>query len=274
MLQLHQGPQGAHRPHPADARQPARGHRRGVYAGDIVAGVGLQEHHDRRHAVRPRRTRSSSSAWSSPSRSSRSRSSPRPRPTRTSSARRSAALSDEDPTFQVRTDDETGQTIIAGMGELHLEVLVDRMMREFNVDAQRRQAPGRLPRDDHASRSRRSRSATSARPAAAASTATSSSRSSPPGPAAATSSSTRSPAASSPASTSPRSTPASRRRWRAASSPATRSSTSAPGSPTARTTTSTLARWRSRSPGSMAFKEAARQAKPGPARADHGASRS
>jgi elongation factor G len=45
------------------------------------------------------------------------------------------ALSDEDPTFQVRTDEETGQTIIGGMGELHLEVLVDRMMREFNVDA-------------------------------------------------------------------------------------------------------------------------------------------
>ena len=45
------------------------------------------------------------------------------------------SLSDEDPTFQVHTDDETGQTIIAGMGELHLEVLVDRMMREFGVDA-------------------------------------------------------------------------------------------------------------------------------------------
>jgi elongation factor G len=45
------------------------------------------------------------------------------------------SLSDEDPTFQVRTDDETGQTIIRGMGELHLEVLVDRMMREFNVEA-------------------------------------------------------------------------------------------------------------------------------------------
>ena len=44
-------------------------------------------------------------------------------------------LSDEDPTFQVRTDEETGQTIIAGMGELHLEVLVDRMRREFNVEA-------------------------------------------------------------------------------------------------------------------------------------------
>jgi elongation factor G len=44
-------------------------------------------------------------------------------------------LADEDPTFQVRTDEETGQTIIAGMGELHLEVLVDRMRREFRVDA-------------------------------------------------------------------------------------------------------------------------------------------
>ena len=45
------------------------------------------------------------------------------------------ALSEEDPTFQVRTDEETGQVIIAGMGELHLEVLVDRMLREFRVDA-------------------------------------------------------------------------------------------------------------------------------------------
>jgi elongation factor G len=44
-------------------------------------------------------------------------------------------LSEEDPTFQVRTDEETGQTIIAGMGELHLEVLVDRMRREFHVEA-------------------------------------------------------------------------------------------------------------------------------------------
>ena len=44
-------------------------------------------------------------------------------------------LSEEDPTFRVRTDDETGQTIIAGMGELHLEIIVDRMKREFNVEA-------------------------------------------------------------------------------------------------------------------------------------------
>jgi elongation factor G len=45
------------------------------------------------------------------------------------------ALSEEDPTFRVRTDEETNQTVISGMGELHLEVLVDRMLREFNVDA-------------------------------------------------------------------------------------------------------------------------------------------
>ena len=46
-----------------------------------------------------------------------------------------AKLADEDPTFQVRFNDETGQTLISGMGELHLEVLVDRLTREFNVGA-------------------------------------------------------------------------------------------------------------------------------------------
>jgi elongation factor G len=44
-------------------------------------------------------------------------------------------LAEEDPTFRVHTDAETGQTIISGMGELHLEIIVDRMMREFKVDA-------------------------------------------------------------------------------------------------------------------------------------------
>jgi elongation factor G len=46
-----------------------------------------------------------------------------------------SSLADEDPTFQVRFEEETGQTIISGMGELHLEVLVDRLTREFNVGA-------------------------------------------------------------------------------------------------------------------------------------------
>jgi len=46
-----------------------------------------------------------------------------------------AALAEEDPTFQVRTEEETAQTVISGMGELHLDVLVDRLRREFKVDA-------------------------------------------------------------------------------------------------------------------------------------------
>jgi elongation factor G len=46
-----------------------------------------------------------------------------------------AKLAEEDPTFRVRTDQDTGQTIIAGMGELHLEVIVDRLLREFKVEA-------------------------------------------------------------------------------------------------------------------------------------------
>ena len=64
-------------------------------------------------------------------------------------------LAEEDPTFRVRTDEETGQTIIAGMGELHLEIIVDRLLREFKVDANVGKPAGGLPRDDPPQRSRR-----------------------------------------------------------------------------------------------------------------------
>ena len=81
-------------------------------------------------------------------------------------------LSEEDPTFRVRTDEETGQTLISGMGELHLEIIVDRLQARVQRRRERRPAAGRLPRDGRRRRSRRSRASSSARPAAAASTAT------------------------------------------------------------------------------------------------------
>ena len=94
-----------------------------------------QGHPHRRHALRSRRSRSSWSAWSSPSRSSRSRSSRRPRPTRRRWASRSAKLAAEDPSFRVSTDHESGQTILKGMGELHLDIKVDILRRTYKVEA-------------------------------------------------------------------------------------------------------------------------------------------
>ena len=104
-------------------------------AGDIVALAGLKNTHHRRHPVGSRRSRSCWSAWNSPSRSSRSRSSRRPRVTRKRWARHWRGSPTEDPSFRVAVDHESGQTIIKGMGELHLEIIVDRMKREFKVDA-------------------------------------------------------------------------------------------------------------------------------------------
>ena len=62
----------------------------------------------------------------------------------------------EDPTFRVKTDEQTGQVVIAGMGELHLEIIVDRLRREFNVESSSRPAAGRLQGDaDSPGRGRR-----------------------------------------------------------------------------------------------------------------------
>ena len=82
-----------------------------------------------------------------------------------------AKLTQEDPTFKVHTDPDTGQTLISGMGELHLEILVDRMVREFNVARQCGPPPGGLSRD-HPGRRRRRKGSTCGRRAAAANMAT------------------------------------------------------------------------------------------------------
>ena len=131
-LQLEQGQKGAGGPDPPDARQPPRGHHQ-VFSGDIAAAVGLKGP--------PPATRFATRATHHPGidripgarhlGGHRAEDEGRSGPLSDSLMK----LSDEDPTFRVRTDEETGQTIIAGMGELHLEIIVDRLLREFKVDA-------------------------------------------------------------------------------------------------------------------------------------------
>ena len=104
------------------------------YAGDIVAGVGLKQ-------------TSTGDTLSAPDAPAILETIEFPEPviavaiepkTKADQEKLSASLArlaEEDPTFQVESDEETGQTLIHGMGELHLEVIVDRLLREFNVDA-------------------------------------------------------------------------------------------------------------------------------------------
>ena len=134
-------------------------------------------------------------------------------------------LAEEDPTFRVSTDEESSQTRIAGMGELHLEVLVDRMLREFKVQANVGR-PQVSYREAIRVPCRRPRAASCARPAARASTATRSSAWSRSSVAPASSRSRRSSAGPSRASSGVPSSRALGRRSPAASSPDTRSSTS------------------------------------------------
>ena len=110
---------------------------------------------------------------------------------------RAATLAQEDPSFRVRTDEESGQTIISGMGELHLEIIVDRMKREFGVEANVGK-PQVAYRETIRKTVEKPKASSSSSRAAAASTATSCSRSSRSRRARASSSSTRSRAASVP----------------------------------------------------------------------------
>jgi elongation factor G len=105
-----------------------------VYAGDIAAGVGLKQ-------------TSTGDTLSAPDAPIKLENITFPDPvvhvsiepkTKADQEKMAVALgrlAEEDPTFRIRTDEETGQTVISGMGELHLEVIVDRMKREFNVEA-------------------------------------------------------------------------------------------------------------------------------------------
>jgi elongation factor G len=105
-----------------------------VYAGDIAAAVGIKQVVTGDTLAAPDRPiRLESMTFDDPVISVAIE----PK-TKTDQEKMSVALgrlAEEDPTFQVRTNEETGQTEISGMGELHLEVLVDRMLREFKVDA-------------------------------------------------------------------------------------------------------------------------------------------
>ena len=104
------------------------------YAGDIVALVGLKDVNtgdticDIRHPIRYE-----SITFPEPVLSIAIE--PKTKADQEKLGRSLGRLTEEDPTFRVETDPETGQTIISGMGELHLEIIVDRLMREFGVDA-------------------------------------------------------------------------------------------------------------------------------------------
>ena len=232
-----------------------------AYAGDIVAGLGLKQP--------PPATRSASAAhpivlerMEFPEPVISVAIEPKTKNDQDKLGKALGSLSDEDPTFQVHTDDETGQTIISGMGELHLEVLVDRMMREFGVDANVgkpqvayretitvpvekveeryvRQTGGRGQYGARGDRARAHRPRRRLRVRRRDQRRRHPARVHPGG-------RRRHPGGD-----------GGRRRRRA-----TRSSTCAPASPTARTTTSTRSEMAFKIAGSMALKEAAKKAKP------------
>jgi hypothetical protein len=174
-LQRDEGQARAHRPPAADARQQARGDP-GVRAGDIAAAIGLKD------------TRTGDTlcdedkpiileAMKFPTPVIDVAVEPKTKADQDKLGIALRSCSEEDPTFRVRTDAETSQTIISGMGELHLEIIVDRMKREFKVEANvgRRRSPTARR---SSKRRRRSRASSSGSRAARASTATWSSNSS------------------------------------------------------------------------------------------------
>ncbi len=106
-----------------------------VYAGDIAAAVGLKQREHRRHAVRREEARRARvDGLPGAGHLARDRAEDQERPGKAGRRPRQKLMA-EDPTFRVKTDEQTGQVVIAGMGELHLEIIVDRLKREFSVEA-------------------------------------------------------------------------------------------------------------------------------------------
>ena len=127
------GKQGARRPHPADARQQAR-RDQGSARRRHRRGRRPEGRHHRRHAVRiGQHHHPGEHEFPEPVISMAIE--PKTKADQEKMGIALGRLAQEDPSFRVRTDEESGQTIIAGMGELHLEIIVDRMKREFNVEA-------------------------------------------------------------------------------------------------------------------------------------------
>ena len=134
ILNATKGQQGARRPHPPDARQPARGARRDRRGRDR-GRRGPQADHHRRDAVSADELPVLLEAIEFPEPVIDVAVEPKTKADQDKLATALGRLAEEDPTFRVRTDDETGQTVISGMGELHLEIIVDRLIREFGVQA-------------------------------------------------------------------------------------------------------------------------------------------
>ena len=132
--QRDEGPQGAHRPRAADAREPPRGPRRGLHAATSWRSSVSSTPPPATRSVDPDKPVVLEQI-SFPTPVIAVAVEPKTKADQDKLGAGLAKLADEDPTFVVRFDDETGQTVISGMGELHLDIIVDRLRREFSVDA-------------------------------------------------------------------------------------------------------------------------------------------
>ena len=113
----------------------SREEREEIGAGEIAAGVGLKDDDDRRHALGRESQPIVLESMTFPEPVIAVAVEPKSKADQDKLSTGLGRLSEEDPTFRVTSDEETGQTLIAGMGELHLEIIVDRLKREFNVEA-------------------------------------------------------------------------------------------------------------------------------------------